>query len=114
MTPTTNISLRGEHVAFPDWDVGYAGHDGFRKFWRQALEAFHDIRFDPEEILDLGDRRLITVQLSGHGTGSGVPMNQKLFQLFTYRRGLIVRQDDFSDRAQALEAAGVSEQGADS
>jgi hypothetical protein len=36
-------------------------------------------------------------------------LNQKLFQLFTYRRGLIVRQDDFSDRAQALEAAGLSE-----
>jgi ketosteroid isomerase-like protein len=97
-----------QEVAFPDWDLG-SGHDGFRKFWRQVLEAFEDIRFDPEEILDLGDRLLVTVQLSGHGTGSGVPMNQKLFQLFTYRRGLIVRQDDFSDRAQALEAAGLSE-----
>jgi ketosteroid isomerase-like protein len=108
--PNYEYHLRGEHVAFPDWDLGYVGHDGFRKFWRQALEAFDDIRFDPEEILDLGDRRLITVQISGHGTGSGVAVNQKLFQLFTYRRGLIVRQDDFSDRARALEAAGLSEQ----
>jgi ketosteroid isomerase-like protein len=102
------------HVAFPDWDLGDVGHDGFRKFWRQALEAFDDIRFDPEEVLDLGDRVLVTVQISGHGTGSGVPMNQKLFQLFTYRRGLIVQQDDFSDRPQALEAVGLSEQDADS
>jgi ketosteroid isomerase-like protein len=110
--PNYEYHLWGEHVAFPDWDLGYAGRDGFREFWRQALEAFHDIRFDPEEILDLGDRRLITVQLSGHGTGSGAPMNQKLFQLFTYRRGLIIRQDDFSDRAQALEAVGLLEQDA--
>jgi ketosteroid isomerase-like protein len=101
-----------QHEAFPDWDLGSVGHDGFRKFWRQVLEAFDDIRFDPEEILDLGDRMLVTAQVSGHGTESGVPMNQKLFQLFTYRRGLIVRQDDFLDRAQALEAAGLSEQDA--
>jgi hypothetical protein len=47
--------------------------------------------------------------MSGHGTGSGVPVNQKLFQLFTVRRGMIVRQNDFSDRARALEAAGISE-----
>ena len=108
--PNYEYHLRGEHVAFPDWELGHAGHDGFRKFWRDALEAFDDIQFDPEEILDLGDRQLITVQISGHGTGSGVPMNQKIFQLYTYRRGLIVRQDDFSDRTQALEAAGLSEQ----
>jgi len=107
--PDYEYFLQGEQVAFPDWDTGYSGHDGFRKFWRQALEAFDDIRFDPEEILDLGDRRLVTVQISGHGTGSGVPMNQKIFQLYTLRRGLIVRQDDFSDRAKALKAAGLSE-----
>ena len=107
--PGYEYHLRGENMAFPDWDLGHVGHDGFRKFWRQALEAFDDIRFDPEEILDLGDRMLVTVQISGHGTGSGVPMNETVFQLFTYRRGLIVRQDDFSDRAQALEAAGLSE-----
>ena len=110
--PEYEYFLHGEQQAFPDWDLGYAGRDGFREFWRQALEAFDDIRFDPEEILDLGERLLVTVQVSGHGTGSGAPMNQKVFQLFTYRRGLIVRQNDFSDRAQALEAAGLSEQGA--
>jgi ketosteroid isomerase-like protein len=107
-----NYEYHPEQLAFPDSDPVYYGHDGFRKFWRQQLEAFDDVRFDPEEILDLGDRRLVTVQLSGHGTGSGVPFNQQLFQLFTYRRGLIVRQDDFQDRAQALEAAGLSEQDA--
>ena len=50
--------------------------------------------------------------MSGHGTGSGVSVNQQLFQLMTFRGGLIVRQDDFQDRAQALEAVGLSEQDA--
>jgi len=96
-------------VALPDSDPVYYGHDGFHKFWRQLLEAFADVRLDPEEILDLGDRVLVTTHMSGHGTGSGVSINQQLFQLVTLRRGLIVRQDDFPDRAQALESAGMPE-----
>jgi ketosteroid isomerase-like protein len=96
-------------VALPDSDPVYYGHDGFHKFWRQLLEAFADVRLDPEEILDLGDRVLVTTHMSGHGTGSGVSINQRLFQVMTFRRGVIVRQVDFEDRAQALEAAGMSE-----
>ena len=96
-------------VGIPDADAVYYGHDGFHKFWRQLLEAFDDVRLDPKEILDLGDRVLVTTQMSGHGTGSGVSINQQLFQLMTLRRGVIARQVDFQDRAQALEAAGLSE-----
>jgi ketosteroid isomerase-like protein len=99
-------------VGIPDADAVYHGHDGFHKFWRQLLEAFDDVRLDPKEILDLGDRVLVTTQMSGHGTGSGVSINQQLFQLMTLRRGLIVRQVDFQGRAQAFEAAGLSEQNA--
>jgi ketosteroid isomerase-like protein len=99
-------------VALPDSDPVYYGHDGFHKFWRQLLEAFDDVRLDPKEMLDLGDRVLVTTKMSAHGTGSGVSINQQLFQLMTFRRGLIVRQVDFQDRAQALEAAGLSEQDA--
>jgi ketosteroid isomerase-like protein len=101
-----------EQVALPDSDPVYYGHDGFHKFWRQLLEAFDDVRLDPKEMLDLGDRVLVTTKMSAHGTGSGVSINQQLFQLMTFRRGLIVRQVDFQDRAQALEAAGLSEQDA--
>jgi ketosteroid isomerase-like protein len=96
-------------VNLPDSDPVYYGHDGFHKFWGQLLEAFGDVRLDPKELLDLGDRVLVTIQMSGHGTGSGVSINQPLFQLMTFRRGVIVRQVDFQDRAQALEAAGLSE-----
>jgi ketosteroid isomerase-like protein len=100
-----------EQAAFPDSDAVYYGRDGlFRTFWGLQLESFDDVRLDPMEVLDLENHVLVTTQMSGHGTGSGVPVNQKLFQLFTYRRGLIVRQNDFSDRARALEAAGLSEQ----
>ena len=62
---------------------------------------------DPEELLDLGNRILVTTRQSGHGSGSGVAVGQSVFQLFTFRRGLVIRQEDFLDRSQALDAAGV-------
>jgi hypothetical protein len=36
-------------------------------------------------------------------------VSQAVFQVFTFRDGLVVRQEDFSDRSKALEAAGLSE-----
>jgi hypothetical protein len=92
-----------------DFDPVYHGHDGYLQVWRGVFESFEDVRLDPEELLDFGDRFLVTVKLSGHGASSGVSISQPHFQLFTLRRGLVVRQDDFQDRAEALEAAGLSE-----
>ena len=64
---------------------------------------------DPEEVLDLGDHVLVTTQQCGHGSGSGVAVSERVFQLFTFRRGLVIRQEDFLDYSQALEAVGVRE-----
>jgi ketosteroid isomerase-like protein len=94
---------------FPDPDPTYYGHDGYREAWRLLFEAFEDLRLDPQEVLDLGDRLLLTTELSGHGAGSGVFVRQRVFLLYTLRQGLIVREDDFLDRSEALEAAGLSE-----
>jgi ketosteroid isomerase-like protein len=93
----------------PDLDAVFHGHDGMRQLWRYWLDAFEDIRWDPEEVLDLGDRFLVTSQQRGHGSGSGVAVSEPVFQLFTIRRGLVSRQEDFLDRSTALEAAGLGE-----
>ena len=93
----------------PDLDAAFHGHGGMHQLWRYWRDAFEDIRWEPEEILDLGDKVLITAKQTGHGTGSGVAVSQHVFQLFTLRKGLVVRQEDFLDRSAALEAAGLSE-----
>jgi ketosteroid isomerase-like protein len=93
----------------PDMERVYYGHDGYRRFWRQWLDAFEDIRWDPEEMIDFGAKALVTTRQSGHGSGSGVAVSQPVFQVFTFRGGLVIRQEDFSDRSKALEATGLSE-----
>ena len=93
----------------PDLETVFYGHEGYLQLWRYWLDAFEDIRWDPEEILDLGDRLLVTAQQRGHGSGSGVAVSEPVYQLFKLRRGLVIRQEDFLDRSKALEAAGLRE-----
>jgi len=93
----------------PGMDEVRHGHDGYQEVWRQMIDSFEDFHAEPEELLDLGDQLLATIQYRGHGTGSGVPVNIPTFQLFRLRRGLVFWQKDFSDRSDALEAAGLKE-----
>jgi ketosteroid isomerase-like protein len=91
-------------------DAVVYGHDGYVRRLRAWVDTFDDFRFEPEEVIDLGGTLLVTVRWSGHGSGSGVPMSGRLFQLLTLKRcGLVQKQEDFTDRAEALEAAGLRE-----
>jgi ketosteroid isomerase-like protein len=93
----------------PDQDPIFYGRDGYLRMWRTWLDAFDDLRFEPEEFVDLGDRLLVTAEVRGHGSGSGVAASERVFQLFELRRGLVVKQEDFVDQSKALEAAGISD-----
>jgi ketosteroid isomerase-like protein len=92
----------------PDLEPVFHGHDGYLRLWRYWLDAFEDIRWDPEEMIDAGEKVLVTTRQTGHGSGSGVAVSEPVFQLFTFRRGLVVRQEDFLDRDEALAAAGLT------
>jgi ketosteroid isomerase-like protein len=93
----------------PGMDPVSHGHDGYENVWRQMIDSFEDFGAEPEELFDLGDVLLATVRYTGHGSGSGVPIDVSLAQLFRLRKGMIVWQQDFSDRSLAFEAAGLSE-----
>jgi ketosteroid isomerase-like protein len=93
----------------PDLVGHHHGHAGYRYVWQALLEGFEDLTLTPEELLDFGDRLISVTRLSGHGSGSGAPFTQVLFQVLTFRRGLVVKQEDFAERRQALEAVGLRE-----
>jgi ketosteroid isomerase-like protein len=62
-----------------------------------------------EEILDRGDRVVAVLRISGTGAGSGVPVSQQVAFVWTFEDEKIVRGKSFTSRADALEAAGLSE-----
>jgi ketosteroid isomerase-like protein len=63
-----------------------------------------------EELIDgTGDRVLAMARVVARGKGSGAPVLQPIFSAFTVRNGKVARIEDHTERADALEAAGVSE-----
>ena len=104
------IEFRGTRDVFgPDQTEVALGHEGVLDFLGAWFEAIEDLRYDPTEVLDFGHRFLTMVELSGHGSGSGVAVRQQLFVLSHVRRGWVAKQENFLDRARALEAAGLAE-----
>ena len=59
--------------------------------------------------LDWDDHVLVVTANRARGRAGGVPIARQTAQLMTLRDGKIVRQDFFASRAEALEAAGLTE-----
>jgi ketosteroid isomerase-like protein len=92
----------------PDLVGEFRGREGFHRAWDAWLEAFEDLRLEPEDVVDLGDDRLlIGLHSIGRGTGSGVPADVRGFTLYRFRAGRVVEHQFFFDRDQAEEAAGL-------
>jgi ketosteroid isomerase-like protein len=93
----------------PDLLGVHRGHEGYLRAWEAALEAVDDFKVEPEEVIDLGDRLFVEIRQTAHGTSSGIPVAQSIFQVLTLQRGLVIRLQEFTDRDAALAAAGLSE-----
>jgi ketosteroid isomerase-like protein len=88
----------------------YRGHPGLLE-WIDELDQHWEIfELCPEEYHDLGDSVLCFGTWRARGRTSGVQLDdQPGAWLLQLRDGLLARSETFTDRAQALEAAGLSE-----
>ena len=88
----------------------YAGIEGIRAMLAERDEVWGEFRMEPAEFVDAGDRVVVIGRRVGKGRGSGVDVNQPMADVFTLHGGRVVRCEiGYSDRAEALEAAGLSE-----
>jgi ketosteroid isomerase-like protein len=85
------------------------GHGAVRASLARWKGEWDDYKVIPEEYVDWGDRVGVTVRLQGRGRGSGVEIDARFYDVYTLRDGKIVRMDQFTERSQALQAAGVAE-----
>lgn len=75
--------------------------------WLTKLWIYDEVSIDVEEIIDLDDRALGITRF--RGVSADAPRVDWLWcHLFAFRDGLISRAQSFLDRAEALEAAGLS------
>jgi ketosteroid isomerase-like protein len=87
----------------------YRGHAGVIEAIRTWNGTWEDFRAEIEEIMGDGEHVVLIDRQTGRGKGSGVPLNQQTFWLYTLRDGTIVRVKWFATRQEALEAAGLRE-----
>jgi ketosteroid isomerase-like protein len=87
----------------------YHGHAGVRKFIADNAESYDRFEVSNEEFRDLGDRVVAFGTVRIRGRESGVEVTHPTALLVMFRDGRIIRFEDFGERSQALEAAGLSE-----
>jgi ketosteroid isomerase-like protein len=86
------------------------GPDEVKRFWKGLDETFEELRLDPQESVDAGDRVAVRLRYYGRGKGSGAELETELYhQVTTFREGTMVRIEYFTNWAEALEAAGLGD-----
>ena len=87
----------------------YRGHDGLLQAFNAWLESFEEFYVEPTEFIDAGDDVVVLTVQRGKGKGSGARAEMTAAWVIEVRDRRIARWREYSTKAGALEAAGLSE-----
>jgi ketosteroid isomerase-like protein len=95
---------------YPDTPQHLQGVPQVLAFTEQFRDGWADLVQEPLEYIEAPDGRVLgLIRQTGRGRESGVPIEIHFFELCTVREGKLRRVEYFRHRADALEAAGLSE-----
>jgi ketosteroid isomerase-like protein len=89
--------------------VSFRGPDAASQYCAAIEESWEDLRWQVEEIRDLGGQVIALGRIQGRGRDSGAGLDVRGAWVADLREGLITRFQTYSDRAEALEAVGLTE-----
>jgi ketosteroid isomerase-like protein len=105
-----------ELVVHPDafLEAGeFKGRDAVGEWFANWFSTYRrDYHFDIEETRDVGDLVLLFANHHGRGRTSGAEVHGQTGYVYRLRGGKIVRVELYAGRAEALEAAGLTDPGA--
>jgi ketosteroid isomerase-like protein len=88
----------------------YRGPEGYHESistWSDIFGA--DLRVEPVELIDLGDRIVLLADAAASGNASGVPVAEKLATVWVLKAGQVIRLEAYFDQVEALKAVGLPE-----
>lgn len=91
----------------PDHE-SYSGRDAFIANMAKLEQSFEGLQIEPIEFVDLEDKLVAVVSISGRGRAGGAPVKTTFAQLWTLRDGKATSLRDFATKSEAL-AAGLHE-----
>ena len=100
-----------EVVPTRDWpEPGVRGAEAAFNWYLQVFDTLQGFRAADTEFIDAGaDKVLLQYRRDVRGKGSGAKVEWRRWCVVTVRNGKGLRGEWFLDRADALEAAGLSE-----
>ena len=87
----------------------HIGRDAFERLRDGFLESFRDVRFDVLEVIDAGDRVVVSTMLHGRGAASGVSVEEAYVFVYRLRDGLVVEGWEYKTEQEGLKAVGLAE-----
>jgi ketosteroid isomerase-like protein len=92
---------------FPDAGR-YCGVEEVASYTRDLLLHWEHLVMEGEEFLEAGDSVVVGLHQQGTGVGSGAPTGLRYFMVWTFRGDSVIRIESIMERAEALEAVGLS------
>jgi len=81
----------------------YRGPSGYRAYIEATYDVWGtEVRLEPTELIDLGDRLVLLADMPMRAQASGVALAQTYAGVMTLKGGRVVRNDDFLSHAEAL------------
>ena len=103
LEPDAEIQFPAEFARTLGLAESYHGHQGFLDTWRDYRQDMADLRFDPEQVIDLGDRFAVRVTVAAVGRGSRAALKETWGHVYHFSpRGLIARQEAYRTWEDAL------------
>jgi ketosteroid isomerase-like protein len=87
----------------------HRGWDAILRFTANQMEAFTELRIEPLEFIEIGECLVVPYRFGGRARHTGIPVEFSFVHVFTFRDGKATRCEVFKTKADALEAAGLSE-----
>ena len=85
------------------------GKEAVLASWMSAVDSL-DIRVAVQELIPVGDDTVVAIATwTGRGSASEAPVGATAAQVFTLKDGRLIKAESYSDRREALQAAGVGE-----
>jgi ketosteroid isomerase-like protein len=84
------------------------GNEAIRLIYEENQKTLSGYDVLPVELIDTEDKVVAVAQTVGAGLVSQIEVDDRFAFLFTFRNGLVVREQAFRNKEEALQAAGLS------
>ena len=88
----------------------FRGPEAFRGVLSELRESFEELSAEAEEFMEApGGEVVVVLRIRGRGKGSGIELDNVIAHVWTFRDDQAIRMVAYEEKADALEAVGLSE-----